>query len=561
MTKIRLFSLILVIVLLLTSTSTVFAQIYLFSVDREEVNLTINADGTASIEYFYEFTNDPTAAPFDLVTLGLPSENYDLNSITADINGQPISNITKSTYVDHGVDIALGNNTFTAGQSAKVHILIGKVTKFLYPATTEGVKDYASFQFSPNWFGRQYVTGVTDTTVTLYLPAGLNTEEPRYFTPKGWPGPAEPESGIDQQGRVYYRWHEKLANAYSEYTFGASFPNRLVPASAIVKPPLFTISFSDICCGGFWLAMIGFVVFWIYEAIWGAKKRKLKYLPPKILVEGNGIKRGLTAVEAAIVLQQPLDRILTMILFAVIRKNAASVTTKEPLTLKMADPQPQELLPYETDFLAAFKVEKPALRRTALQDLMLKLVKSVTEKMKGFSYKDTVAYYKDIMERAWTQVETAATPEVKMENYEKYMDWTMLDQKFDDKTRDVFRTGPVYVPIWWGNYDPTYRPATASFGGHASVSTSGSGGGGGGISVSMPNLPGADFAASMVGGIQNFSAGVIGDLTSFTNPITQVTNPPPKPTASSSGGGGGGHSCACACACAGCACACAGGGR
>lgn len=561
MTKIRLFSLILVIVLLLTSTSQVLAQIYLFSVDREDVNLTINADGTASIEYFYEFTNDQTAAPFDLVTLGLPSEDYDLNSITAEVNGQPITNITRSTYVDHGVDIALGNSTFTAGQSAKVHILIGKVTKFLHPATTEGVKDYASFQFSPNWFGSQYVTGVTDTTVTLILPVGLNQDEPRYFTPKGWPGQSEPESGFDQEGRVYYRWHEQNANAYSEYTFGASFPNRLVPASAIVKPPLFTISFSDICCGGFWLAIIGFVGFWIYEAIWGAKKRKLKYLPPKILVEGNGIKRGLTAVEAAIVLQQPLDRILTMILFSVIRKNAASVTTKEPLTLKMSDPQPQELLPYESDFLAAFKVEKPALRRTALQDLMLKLVKSVTEKMKGFSYKDTVVYYKDIMERAWTQVETAATPEVKMENYEKYMDWTMLDQKFDDKTRDVFRTGPVYVPVWWSNYDPTFRPSAASFGGHGSVSTSGSGGGGG-ISVSMPNLPGADFAASMVGGIQNFSAGVIGDLTSFTNPITQVTNPPPKPTASSSrGGGGGGHSCACACACAGCACACAGGGR
>jgi hypothetical protein len=290
----------------------------------------------------------------------------------------------------------------------------------------------------------------------------------------------------------------------------------------------------------------------------------MKYLPPKIAIEGHGIKRGLTAVEAGIVLQQPLDRIMTMILFSVIRKGAASVKVKDPLTLEFTDPQPPNLMEYEKDFLLAFREEKTAPRRKLLQDMMLKLVKSITEKMKGFSYKESVAYYKDIMERAWAQVETAETPEVKMENYDKYMDWAMLDDKFERKTEDVFRTsGPVFVPIWWSNYDPAYR--AAGLGGTARVSTSGSGGGGGGggISVSMPNLPGATFAASITGGVQNFASKVVGDITSFTNPITQVTNPPPKPSSSSyrSGGGGGGHSCACACACAGCACACAGGGR
>ena len=47
----------------------------------------------------------------------------------------------------------------------------------------------------------------------------------------------------------------------------------------------------------------------------GSQRRKLQYLPPRIAIEGHGIKRGLTAVEAAILLGEPLDKVMTMILF------------------------------------------------------------------------------------------------------------------------------------------------------------------------------------------------------------------------------------------------------
>jgi hypothetical protein len=52
---------------------------------------------------------------------------------------------------------------------------------------------------------------------------------------------------------------------------------------------------------------------------------------------------------------------------------------------------------------------------------------------------------------------------------------------------------------------------------------------------------------------------IVGNLTSFTGGVTEVTNPMPKTSSSGRSYGGGGHSCACACACAGCACACADG--
>jgi hypothetical protein len=141
-----------------------------------------------------------------------------------------------------------------------------------------------------------------------------------------------------------------------------------------------------------------------------------------------------------------------------------------------------------------------------------------------------------------------------MEAYDKYMGWTMLDNEFEDRTRNVFVSPrPIIMPMWWHRYDPVSRPSMST--GTPS---------GGGIKIggqqSMPALPGADFAAGVVLGAQNFAANTVGDLTSFTEKITNKTNPLPKPS-TSSGGRSGGGSCACACACAGCACACAGGGR
>jgi len=254
-----------------------------------------------------------------------------------------------------------------------------------------------------------------------------------------------------------------------------------------------------------------------------------------------------------------MDKILTMILFSTVKKNAALVTSKDPLKIDAVQPQPEGLYPYEKSFVEAFQENNQAVRRRVLQDMMIALVKGLTEKMKGFSRKETIAYYEDIMKKAWQQVESAATPEVKMQKFDEAVDWTMLDKKFDDRTREVFRTGPVFIPVWWGRMDPTIRPTIQN-------TNVPSPSGGGQISIPLPSLPGSDFAASVVNSVQSFAGGVVGDLTAFTGGVTDKTNPVPVSTYTASKGGGsssGGRSCACACACAcaGCACACAGGGR
>ncbi|HEX6304677.1 MAG TPA: hypothetical protein VFZ76_10845 [Anaerolineales bacterium] len=545
--------LLLLAVILLLAPASALAQNLSFSLSQEIVHAFWNEDGTLSLDYLFVFNNDPGASPIDFVDVGLPNDNYDRNTVFADVDGRPINDIEESPYVDYGVALGLGGNAIPPGQTGSVHVVVGTIRDVLY--TDSDNEDYASAVFAPTFFDSQVVHGNTDLTVVFHLPPGVQPEEPRWHgSPSGFP--AEPETGFDDQGRITYSWRNPSANGYTEYTFGASFPKTYVPADAIVRPDPFAwlrnINFEaliPLLCFGF------FGLIFILGLI-GNSRRKMQYLPPKISIEGHGIKRGLTAVEAAILMEQPMDKILTMVLFATIKKNAARVISREPLDIERIEPIPEGLRPYEQDFLAAMSQKRGPAQKKALQKMMVDLIRSVGKKMEGFSRRETEAYYRDIMDRAWAQIEAAETPEVKSELFDEVMEWTMLDREFDDRTRDVFRTGPVFVPVWWPRYDPGYgrapgpttAPTTAPV-----PSTSGR--------PSLPHLPGSDFAASVVGGVQNFSTSVIGSVSEFTSNITNVTNPPPKPSSTGTGRSGGGGSCACACACAGCACACAGGGR
>ncbi len=549
--------------LLFLIPGSALAQDYYFRMDREVVDVFFNDDGTTSIYYNLEFYNDPSGHSIEYVDLGLPNYTFNTNNIQAQVNGVPVAYISSSEFEGSGsgVAIALGNQAIPPGQSGTLEVSVVGI-KDLFFVDDEN-NDYASAVFAPNYFKKSYVYGSTNITVTFHLPPGVKPEEPRWHNaPKGFP--EEPDAGHDTQGRITYTWRNASANPYSEYKFGASFPAVYVPVSSVAKPTLSDRTginadtiMGFLCCG----SVGGFIALIAWLGITSEKRRKMKYLPPKIRIEGHGIKRGLTSVEAAILMEQPMDKIMTMILFSVIKKGAARVISKDPLQIETLTIDTEKLRSYETKFLEAFQETKSAMRRNKLQDMMVGLIKSVGTKMKGFSHKETVAYYQSIMERAWQQVESAETPEVKMDKFDEHLGWTMLDKDFDEHTQDVFRTGPVFVPMWWGRYDPTWSSSATP--GTSKVSTAKPSIGGGRSAPSLPNLPGGEFAASVVGGIQGFSKDVVGNVTDFTSKITNKTNPVPK-TSTRSGGwssGGGGSSCACACACAGCACACAGGGR
>jgi hypothetical protein len=218
------------------------------------------------------------------------------------------------------------------------------------------------------------------------------------------------------------------------------------------------------------------------------------------------------------------------------------------LRLEKAEPLPEGLHPYESDFLAAVK-KNGDLSEKELVGVTTKLIKDVNQKMKGFHAKDTIAYYKDIVSRAWKQVESAQTPEVVDENLE----WMMMDEDFEEMLPQTFGPQPVPMPAWWWMHPtPSTTSSAKPVAGKPAPSTG-----------APRTVPGAQLADSVVNSIGNVSNTIVGSLSSFTARVTGVTHPVPVTKSSGGGwsGGGGGSSCACACACAGCACACAGGGR
>lgn len=531
--------------------SSVLAQDYYFQLPVKTVDVYWNEDGTQSLYYVYVFENDPSGHIIDYVDVALPNNSFDENSISAEVDGNPVYDISRSGYqgTGQGVAIGLGSYAIPPGGRGTVKVFIGVVRNVLYQDSQD--ENYASAVFAPNTFLSNVIYGTTDITVTFHLPPGVKPDEPRWHeAPAGFP--PEPERGLDEQGRIYYSWRNPTADGSKVYTFGASFPKSYVPESSIVRPNPFAflenINPEDLipgCC-------IGFFALIFATSYFSGRRRQMQYLPPKISVEGNGIKRGLTAVEAAILLEQPLDKILTMILFGVLKKNAATVVSRDPLEIVSEEPLPAGLHEYEINFLNAFKL-KGKERQRELQSMFVNLIKSVSQKMKGFSRKETIQYYQSITEKAWAQVEAENTPEVKSQKFDQVMEWTMLDRKYDDRMKDIFRNRPVYVPVWWGRYDPQMRRTTSTISTPASSRPS--------VSPGLPHLPGADFAASIVNGVQTFSGKVVGNINTFTSQVTAKTNPVPVSSSGRRGYSGRSGGCACACACAGCACACAGGGR
>lgn len=532
----------------------VMAQDYRFNVRENRSDLYINPDGTVQIVYDLTFAPEPGSDPVDVVDVGLPNGSYRVSEIRASIDGRPLTDVSDSPYVEHGVAVELGANAIQPGDTGTVHVE-ATVRDMLYQDSSDPA--YASIEFVPVWFGSDFVRGSTRLEVNFHLPPGVTPEEPRYhdlpFT-----------SAAVQDGRVVYTWIDENARGDAQYRFGASFPQSYLAAGVVQQPPkapAFNLNPGVLCSSPVcWIAL--FAAGWVIISVLGSqtvRRRRMEYLPPNVAVEGAGIKRGLTAVEAAILLEAPLEKVLTMILFGLVKKGVITVESAKPLRVTVAQPQPDEtkLWYYERRFLTAVR-EDGTLVEKELREMVIDLIGDVNKKLTGFSRKETRAYYKDIAARAWQQVEAADTPEVLGERWGEGLEWTMLDDHWDDRTKRVFEDRPVVVPTWWWGYRPWVTQAGPSTG-PSMPSTPRPSPAGGGTPVTLPTLPGADFANTVVGGIESAANTVVGKIESFTGQVVQETNPPPRPSSSSSRGGG--YSCACACACAGCACACAGGGR
>ena len=543
-------SLLAMVVLLLGRLSGVWAQDYLFRVDRNISHVIVQRDGSADIEYWLTFTCAPKAHPIDVVDIGLPNDSYDLGSAQGwYVRGdreRPLDDIRKSEYLDTGIEVHLGRYAIAPGKQGTIHVKVN-VKKMVYPDSQD--KDYASVEFAPTYFGSQYVYGKTYMEIRFYFPPGVSEDETRYHEKRF--------DAVDRVGdRIVFLYIYPDATGSETHKHGISFPRKYV--DTVYKSPMFLGTLVNVVMQwGCFVAVGLIIVLPLVANQYALRKRKMAYLPPTLAVEGVGIKRGLTAVEAAILLEMPLNRVLTMILFGLLKKKAVVVLDEDPLRLRVVESVPKSRLRYyEKSFLESIKPDG-TLDEKSLQEGIVRLVKAVNKKLKGFSRKETVSYYRQIVNRAWDQVTAAETPEVRSRYFDRALEWVMLDDKFDDRARRAFGSGPVYLPSWWAYYRPWVPRVRAAQG------TAGGGGGaaGGGKQVTLPTLPGATFASTVVGGIERTAGSIVSRLERFTGGVTAKTNPAALRSSGGSSYRSGGCACACACACAGCACACAGGGR
>lgn len=531
------------------------AQDYSFAVPEILMDVTVQSDGSARIVYDITFEN--YGSPIDVVDIGTPNDDYNLSEMTASINGNRLTDIRTSTYIDTGVEVHLGQYAIPSGGRGTLRLEFVS-PDMVYADTTN--EDNASLQITPTWFDSDLVQGTGDIEIRVRMLPGIESDEVLFqdepFTNKF----------VGDGGRVLVVWRFEDVRPTQAYRVGVSFPRRGL--TQVIE-----VTFWDLL--GRWLGRVLpfflgclpiifpiFIVFMIIRGI--VKAMKPNYLPPIAETEGGGIKRGLTAPEAGVVLELPLTKVLGLVIFGMLEKGLIRQTDPDPLTVevvedfqvadkphlnteesqqnerrRVAQQKGTVIHRYEHAFLDLIEAHPGTpVNKLAVVAPMQKLVKGVADKMAGFDLSDTQDYYRRVIDRAMEQASALGEIEQREAYLDKYLPWIMLQRDY----RPALSVGGYhYWPVW-------ARQARTSAGGGATGSgRSGGSGGGRGSSTTF-----GDVSASFAG----WAEGTMGGMAAAILPTTLS-----KPSASTGSSRSGGSSCACACAGCACACACAGGGR
>lgn len=498
-----------------------------YRVDRVWVQIWINEDG--SIDMIYNVTiTYVSGTPKGIITLGMPKGVFQIHYVR-DIDGGNLTHAIISYGDFYGVDIAIGDPILL--NKPYIVIVYASVPKMVYE--DEMNPGNVGLKFYPSTFDDAEGT-IGDIRVAMVLPEGVREDEVKYAERRF--------SNVyrNEENLLVVYWEEKGWPPAEEFWVGVSFPKKYVS----IGPDIWYYILVGGSIAAFMVA-IGVVIVLAFRGL-----KKAKYEKPRIAIEALGPARGLTAVEAAVLLDLKPIKVLTMILFSLLLKRAVEIVSTEPVIrlrrLHHDSADESNLRYYEIDFLWAIRSDG-SLDESTLARLYLNLKDTVNLKIRGFSRIDTINYYRDIVNRAWQQVMQAGTPELKCDALEENMEWLLADEGFEDKLRIAFPPDIIIYPKpgWWWYWGwPRGQPPTQT----------------GGEVKPIP-IPSQEFANNIVLTIQKVANNIVLNVQEFANRLVpaqraQTTQRPlryPSCVCACA-------SCACACACVSCACACAHGG-
>ncbi|MCA9122394.1 MAG: hypothetical protein H6822_17775 [Planctomycetaceae bacterium] len=589
------------------------AQNYRFRVEELDLQAYVNPDASIRLEYRLVFNNAPNADPIDILDIGLPHSNYNLAQMSAAIDGQRLTTIRKSEYVDIGVEVPLippippgGRGTFT---------FTCTMPDMVYQDTTD--KQLASLQIKPTWFDTALQTGSTHLRVAIHLPPEVLPEEIKYQQEKTkyhslvlfgegeakhmvavWEYPAHrlseqnPKLGVSFPKGTMQRVVKMSAMGLLVKWFGENKHAQIY--SGIALGVLFSVTFIRFSNGTGWILGLGALGMLIFTMVtspgvhlslwppmiglfglneWGLRKQSRRYLPAMATVEGGGIKRGLTAPQAAVLLELPLGKILTLVIFGLLKKGVIRIVDESPLRVevvskfrstrdnrkRVAAKEGIVLHTYEQPFLDRIMAGSIPAAELDFRDAVSALIMVTVQRMKGFDLSDTREYYRRIVARAWTEAESIGEFPQRDQVVERNFDWMMLDPDYYDRFDTWSSRGYHYRPSW------SHSSASGSpnmTGGRSSPTSSTSFGEVASSFAGWSENAAGQFASAIEPGSLGLKSGGGGILDlSGVDKVTADVFEALSEASQSSGGGGGGGGCACACAGCACACACAGGGR
>jgi len=607
----RALALLALLVLMTSIGAPVAAQNYSFSVPDLKMQVYVQPD--ASVKIVYDITFDNYGSPIDIVDIGMPHSNYDFSTMSASINGVNLSTIRKSEYVNPGVEVHLGNQAIPRGSQGTLHFEF-TMPDLVFQDTTD--KDLASLQITPTWFDRSLVRGTSHIQIAIYMLEGIHPDEVLYqdvpFTDKAL-----------YQGRAVAVWQWPQGTATQAYRVGVSFPQRgmtrVVKMTFIqlvnkwlednpstrfilgaVVMVLFAVLFFRFSGGtGFSVFAIlggGILILLFISPISALiapvivapllalnesslKKKRKTYLPAIAQVEGGGIKRGLTAPEAGVLIEMPLNKVLTLVLFGLLEKGVIEATKDDPLTVEVtqdfrvlshknlntvkdhrqhrrqvAQEKGTIIHTYEDAYLTLIERHQgKAVRDIDFAKPTEMLIKATVAKMKGFDLSDSREYYRRVIDRAMEQASALGEVEAREQYLDKYLPWVMMN---DNYPTVLTHRGYNYWPVWVRGSRPAGTASAAPKASGPSIGGRTRAGDVAGSFAGWAESTMGGMAAAILPGSLNIP-GVKGGFVDLSG-ADKVTGDIFTALAKSSGGSGGGG---CACAGCACACACAGGGR